>query len=248
MRARRRPRSVGATRVSQSIHTFFAVFLTVFAALFPVVNPLGGAPIFLQFTRFVTPAVRYAMARQVAINGFIILVISTVLGARILAFFGISLPVLRVAGGMVVTAVGWSILHQGDAPAERTSPEDMDQSRAEEQAFYPLTMPLTVGPGSIATAVAIGAQRSLADARDTTVFLLDAAASMAGLLAIALSIYFAYRYADAIERMLGKTGTNVLVRMFAFILLAIGVQIMWAGVAGLIETIPAILARGQQPA
>lgn len=220
-----------------SLHTFSTIFLAVFAALFPVVNPLGGAPIFLQFTRGVPAAARYLLARKVAVGGFILLVCSMVLGARILAFFGISLPVLRVAGGMVVTAVGWNILHQGDAPSERTDPADVDVGRVEEQAFYPLTMPLTVGPGSIATAIALGAQRSITDARSPGIFALEVFAAIAGLAAVAATIYLSFRYADAIEKALGRSGTNILVRMFAFILLCIGVQIVWIGVSGLIESL-----------
>lgn len=220
---------------------FINIFVAVFAALFPVVNPLGGAPIFVQMTRVCSPPIRAKLARKVAINGFIILIVSMLAGTRILTFFGISLPVLRVAGGLVVTFVGWSILHQGDSSAE-TPPSDamsdVDIHSVEAQAFYPLTMPLTVGPGSIATAVALGSQSSFERAVSSTVLMIELFGTICGLAAVSLSVYFAYRYASDIERLLGRNGTNVVMRLFAFILLCIGMQIMWLGIRELIAELP----------
>ncbi|OYW41151.1 MAG: antibiotic resistance protein [Rhizobiales bacterium 24-66-13] len=230
--------AVGGARVSQ----FINVFLAVFAALFPVVNPLGGAPIFYQFTRGASPATRAMIARKIATYGFVLLLCSMVLGSHILTFFGISLPVVRVGGGMVVAFVGWQILHQGNAPADRqtdnSSQQDVDVSRIEDQAFYPLTMPLTVGPGSIATAIALGSQVSAGTTFSYTIAALEVAAAVLGLLSISITILLAYRYAGDIERILGPNGTNILVRLFAFVLLCIGLQIMWTGASELLSSLP----------
>ncbi|WP_341991116.1 MarC family protein [Azorhizobium sp. AG788] len=220
---------------------FINIFVAVFAALFPIVNPLGGAPIFVEMTRACSPAVRAVLARKVAVNGFLLLVFSMLFGSRILTFFGISLPVLRVAGGLVVTFVGWNILNQGNTPSETGSSEaasDVDLSRVEAQAFYPLTMPLTMGPGSIATAVALGTQSSFSSHAGYGIFAIEAVGAILGLAAVSLSVYLAYRYASQIERLLGRNGTNVLVRLFAFILLCIGMQIMWQGIRDLILSLP----------
>ncbi len=220
---------------------FINIFVAVFAALFPIVNPLGGAPIFVQMTRACSPPIRAVLARKVAVNGFLLLLFSMLFGSRLLTFFGISLPVLRVAGGLVVTFVGWNILNQGNAPSESGSTEaasDVDLSRVEEQAFYPLTMPLTMGPGSIATAVALGTQSSFTNHAGYGVFAIEATGAVCGLAAVSLSVYLAYRYASDIERLLGRNGTNVLVRLFAFILLCIGMQIMWMGIHDLIVSLP----------
>lgn len=220
---------------------FINIFVAVFAALFPIVNPLGGAPIFVEMTRACSPAIRAVLARKVAVNGFLLLLFSMLFGSRILTFFGISLPVLRVAGGLVVTFVGWNILNQGNSPSETTSSEaasDVDLSRVEAQAFYPLTMPLTMGPGSIATAVALGTQSSFTNHAGYGVFAIEATGAVFGLAAVSLSVYLAYRYASDIERLLGRNGTNVLVRLFAFILLCIGMQIMWMGIHDLILSLP----------
>ncbi|MEP9379015.1 MarC family protein [Aquabacter sp. CN5-332] len=214
----------------------FNIFLAVFAALFPVVNPLGGAPIFYQMTRYVPAETQARMARRVALYGFVLLVVSMALGSHILSFFGISLPVLRVAGGLVVTFVGWQLLHQGNPTPERDASHTVDAAQVEDQTFYPITMPLTTGPGSIATAVALGAQADLHGGTPAEMALVIIAA-LCGLIAVAASIYVAYRYAGDMERVLGPHGTNILVRLFAFILLCIGMQIMWTGLSALLGSV-----------
>ncbi|MEP9347512.1 MarC family protein [Xanthobacter sp. KR7-225] len=220
--------------ISNSIN----IFVMVFAALFPVVNPLGSAPIFLNFVRKCSPAVREQVARSVALYGFVLLFGSLLFGAQILLFFGVSLPVLRVAGGAVVTAVGWGLLHQGDEPADRAASQELSEAQAQDEAFYPLTLPLTVGPGSIATTIAIAASHKPTWQTDLMESLSSLIGAVAGLLAVALTVYFAFREAPTIERVLGKTGTNVLVRLFAFILFAIGVEIIWLGMRELLGQVP----------
>lgn len=214
----------------------FNIFLAVFAALFPIVNPLGGAPIFYQMTSGAPDKVRAEVARKVGLYGFFVLLGSMLIGSHVLTFFGISLPVLRLAGGVVVTSVGWQLLHQGNATPERNESNLNDNSAVEDMAFYPLTMPLTMGPGSIATAVALGAQSGSQDKSWATIGI-DGLAAICGLLAISVTVYFAYRYASEIERVLGRNGTNILVRLFAFILLCIGMQIMWTGTSELIASL-----------
>jgi multiple antibiotic resistance protein len=207
-------------------------FLLVYAGLFPIVNPLGSAPMFLSLTRGWSPEVRHALAGRVAVNGFLLLLGSLFVGSHILGFFGITLPIVRIAGGFVVSAMGWQLLKEGENTADRSQMPTRDDDRALEAAFYPLTMPLTVGPGSISTAIALGSQRPLHPAGPGQLAIL-AGAAVAGLAAIALTIYISYRFADAVERLLGRSGTNVFVRLSAFILLCIGVQIMWNGFTAL---------------
>lgn len=212
------------------------IFVVVYAALFPIVNPLGNAPIFLDLTRHCSPGVRYALAWRVALGGFLLLLASLFLGSHLLVFFGITLPVVRVAGGLVVATVGWGILNRGTGPDDQDTPGSIDDTQASKQAFYPLTMPLTVGPGSIATAIALGSQKPIAGA-DFRHFVLESVAAVIALAAVAATIYFSYRFADRIEKFLGPSGTNVLVRLFAFVLLCIGAQIMWVGASELITQI-----------
>ncbi|HZP19517.1 MAG TPA: MarC family protein, partial [Bauldia sp.] len=196
--------------------------------LFPIVNPIGGAPIFLGLTRQRGIRDREPIARRVALNGFLLLLGSLFVGSYVLEFFGITLPIVRIAGGLVVSAFAWQLLHSGSdidtAPAE-AAPRPLGAA----DTFYPLTMPLTVGPGSIAVAITVGSQRP----QNAGAGFIDVAAVIAGavlgLAAIAATIYLAYRYAERTVSVLGEGGTSVLVRLSAFILLCIGIEIVWNG-------------------
>jgi multiple antibiotic resistance protein len=203
-------------------------FLLVFGGLFPVVNPLGAAPLFLSLTADRTPRQRQRLALLVAFNSFWLLVGSTLFGTLILEFFGISIPVVRVAGGLLVTAMGWKLLSEGTG-SSRESLHDAADAGAAHDGFYPLTLPLTVGPGTISVALTIGSHHPQ-DPFGANAMLL-AAAALLGLLAIALAIYGSYRL--PLVRYLGAAGVNVLIRLSAFILVCIGIQIGWSGLSAL---------------
>jgi multiple antibiotic resistance protein len=132
--------------------------LLILSALFPIVNPLGGSPVFLALTHDYPREVRRALAWKVAINSFVLLVASFLVGTHILRFFGISIPVVQVGGGLIVIANGWALLKRNDEP-DRASPthKTVNPTDIFRSAFYPLTMPLTVGPGSISVAITLGA-------------------------------------------------------------------------------------------
>lgn len=203
-------------------------------ALFPIVNPLGNAPIFLSLTHGFSSEMRTVLARKVAVNGFFLLVVSLLIGTHILAFFGISLPVVQVGGGMVVIATGWTLLNQKDDEGEDKSQGKAVNTRdIFEQAFYPLTLPLTVGPGSISVAITVGANRP--PGSETSWYLPIAA--ILGAAIIGLTIYLSYRFAERIARALGQTAMNVLIRLSSFILLCIGVQIVWNGASTLLKSV-----------
>jgi multiple antibiotic resistance protein len=205
-----------------------SAFLLTFAGLFPIVNPIEGAPFFLGMTGFLSSAERRVLARKVAINGFALLLGSMALGPWLLEVLGIQLPVVRIAGGFVVTALGWKLLTQeqwsdhtdatGAAPAPGRNPG----------AFYPLTMPMTVGPGSMSVAITIGSRKP-EGMPHWSLIAEHASGALLGLLAIALSIYIAYRSAEYLGKLLGQTGLEVLVRLSAFILMCIGIEIVWSG-------------------
>src|SRR5437016_3624560 len=121
----------------------------VIAALLPIVNPLSSAPIFLAMTTWCSADMRQALAKRIAVNGFILLLVSIFIGSHILAFFGISLPVVQVGGGLIVISTGWTLLREpNDDSQDRKKGRDCNESDYGRQAFYPLTLPLTVGPGS----------------------------------------------------------------------------------------------------
>jgi multiple antibiotic resistance protein len=211
-------------------------FLLVYAALFPIVNPLSGAPVFLSLTRRYAPRVRDALAGRIALNGFLLLLGSLFVGSHVLEFFGLTLPVVRVAGGLVVTSAGWILLNQ--EADESAAPPAETAGDPEPDAFYPFTMPLTIGPGSITVAITLGSQRPQA-ASGISDLAWFAVGAVAGLVAISLTIYVCYRFAGHLDRVLGKTGTNVMLRLSAFILVCIGIQICWTGVSALLSSLHA---------
>ncbi|HTB66523.1 MAG TPA: MarC family protein [Steroidobacteraceae bacterium] len=217
----------------QDINHFLSVVLLAIAALFPIVDPLGGAPIYLAMVSSLTPADRARTARLVAINSFFLLAVSVLIGAYVLDIFGVSIPAVQVGGGLIVCAIGWSFLMAPESPAvsDRISTPDADVLT--ERAFYPLTMPLTVGPGSISVAITLGANPP----RGLRSLFTTALAHVIGVFIVAVSIYLCYRYADRILNKLGRTGTNVLIRLSAFILFCIGVQIVWNGLRTLLATV-----------
>jgi multiple antibiotic resistance protein len=164
----------------------------------------------------------------VALNSFWLLVGSTLFGSLILEFFGISIPVVRVAGGLLVTAMGWKLLSEGAGSSQEPLRDAADAGAAND-GFYPLTLPLTVGPGAISVALTIGSHHPSNPFGPHAMLL--AGAALLGLLAIAVAIYGSYRFAVPLVRYLGEAGVNVLVRLSAFILVCIGIQIGWSGLS-----------------
>jgi multiple antibiotic resistance protein len=214
------------------VDKFLNTILLVYAGLFPIVNPIGGAPVFLGLTASCSEAERNSLARRVSINSFLLLAGSLFIGSHVLEFFGITLPVVRIAGGLVLIAFGWKLLQSGaDVESERSGNADTPSSAMD--SFYPLTMPLTVGPGSMSVAIALGSQRP-SGSLDLYQLALLAGAAVIGIVATAVTVYICYRYAERIIAMLGKSGTNVVVRLSAFILLCIGIQILWTGYSTLV--------------
>ena len=206
---------------------FVHAFLFVALALFPIVNPLGMAPIFLSYTAGVDDATRAGLARRVAYNSFVLATASLLIGSYVLKFLALSLPAVQIGGGLVVAATGWRLLNRGEEDSKARAPAASAEA-VMAGAFYPLTMPLTVGPGSIAIMLTIGssAPHALTNSRE---LLLEAAGGLVGVAAVCWAIYLSYRYADRILARLGASGINVLLRLSAFVLLCLGVQILLNG-------------------
>src|SRR6476660_1909668 len=211
------------------------IFFLVFAAIFPVVNPPGSALVFLGLTRDASHEIRRILARRVARNSFFVLVCSFFLGALVLKFYGISIPVLRVAGGFIVAVAGWKLLNEGSQKELEGSADGVSRTDPLDQAFYPLTWPLTTGPGTIAVVISLGLSRtSYTNETDEILFVL---ASLLAIVVIAATIFLCFAYADRIERLLGPGGTDIAVRLSAFILFCLGVQILWSGGSELLKSV-----------
>jgi multiple antibiotic resistance protein len=201
-------------------------FLLGFPALFSIVNPISGAFIFNEVAGRRTPAERAHLARLVGLYSLIVMMGALWAGSYLLAFFGISLAALRVAGGMIVALSGWQLLN---APHKRDvgAPEPVGPApAAEDIALFPLTMPITTGPGTISVAVALGAGHPKGLAALGWFFLGASAAAVA----LATLIWVTYRYADRVTAWMGPRGSRTVTRLAAFLLLCIGVQILITGV------------------
>jgi len=208
--------------------------LLVVSALFPIVDPIGGSPIFLSLTRDYSPQTRTILARRIAIDSFILLIVSFAIGSHVLAFFGISLPVVQVGGGLIVISIGWAMLAQKDEDERSQVRRSVECTNVLKDAFYPLTLPLTVGPGSISVAITLGANAP----RHLVANLFAIVFAAIGSAFIGLTIYFCYAFADRLSALIGPTGLKVIVKLTAFLLVCIGVQILWNGASQLISSLP----------
>lgn len=190
----------------------------VMATLLPLINPAGSAAIFHSMTLGISESARCKMARQIGLNSFFLVVAATFIGSYVLDFFGVSLTSVRIGGGLLVAASGYKLLNA----EEKIGPAVTDVKKVVSRAFYPITFPLTVGPGTISAAITIGASLK----EPGVVLWQRALASMVGLATVAFTVYLSFRFAARLIQFLGATGTVVMLRLSAFILMCVGVQIV----------------------
>jgi len=216
-------------------------FLIAFSALLPLVNPLGSALVFLGLAGDVPPPVYRSLARKIAINNVVFLSIFELLGSAILNFFGISLPIVQVSGGIVIAAIGWSVLNEKDSEAAAKDKREEAQISAddrahdlEEKVFYPFTFPVTSGPGTLVVLLTLSARFS---GGIGTSMVLGHLGLFLAIVALSGLVFFCYAYAAKITRSISPSTAHGILRVVAFILLCIGVQIAWNGFAILLGTI-----------
>ena len=225
------------TVAAAMLQEFVKATLFILASLLPIINPPAVGFIVLSMVPQATEMERAELARNITLNSLILLTVSLLLGAYVLAFFGISIPVLRVAGGIIVAVAGWKLL-QSRADDERDRDDVTGGSMTlRMQAFYPLTLPITVGPGAIAVAIALGTGSPKEGPLPVHV-----AGVGVALILLSLCIYLCVRYACRLQRFLGEVGTQVVMRLFAFVIFCIGVQIFWSGLSGLLDSLHGVAA------
>ena len=214
-----------------------AFFGLSFSALLPLINPLGDALVFLGLIGPAPPAVYRRLAKRVAINTSLFLILIEIAGAAIIKFFGISLPVMQVSGGLVLAAMGWRLLSQ-DQPtpvAETATSPETDLSSLESKVFYPLTFPITAGPGCIVVMITLSAQASAQRGFADLAAHGGIALAVAALSAV---VFVCYGFAPMIAARIKPHTAHGVQRVIAFVLLSIGVQITWNGLAMLLGTLP----------
>jgi multiple antibiotic resistance protein len=207
--------------------------LLVPVTLLPIINPLGTAPVFTA-TAGDDPSTTRQLARQVAINCMFILVASMLVGTYVLDLFGISIPIVRIGGGLLVAASGWRMLNRTDDDevknaVQRTQRTDLTHAEIVKRSFFPVTFPLTTGPGTIAASIAIGAGLP----RQPALYVVSAFIALLGAALTVAVIYLVYRNASRLMARLGEVGRLVMTRLMAFVLPCIGLQILWTGWAEL---------------
>ena len=215
----------------------FKSFALTFSALLPLVNPLGSALVFLGFVGKVPDSVFRDLARKIAISTTIFMLVIELVGTGLLEFFGISLPVVQVAGGLVLASMGWNLLNQQESSVnpDRTVVREDNFLSIEQQVFYPLTFPVTVGPGCIVVMLTLSAHASVKSSVLQNV-MAHLGISLA-LVVLSLTVYVCYRYAPKITQRISPQTAHGILRIIAFVLLCIGVQITWNGVETLLKTV-----------
>jgi multiple antibiotic resistance protein len=218
--------------VESLVVPFLKALILVPVTLLPIINPLSTAPVFIA-TVGANRSIAKRLARQVAINGWFVMVVSMLIGTYVLTLFGISLPVVRIGGGLLVAATAWRMLHRTEdddvhaAAAAKVS--EMSDAEIVRRSFFPITFPLTTGPGTIAASIALGAQIPTTP----VLFLAGAVVAAAGAALVSAVLYFIFKNSAAVVDRFGGVGMLVMMRLMAFILLCIGIQIMWTGWAEL---------------
>ena len=204
------------------MHATATVAIEAFLALFPIINPFGGLAVFFGLTTDCTPAQRAKDAARISIYVVAILLVFALLGTYVLQFFGITIPVLKIAGGLVVAHTAWSMLMAHPSrltPAERADVEDND-----DITFTPMAMPVLAGPGAIAVVM------GLADS--STGFESYLGVGLA-ILAIGIVVYIFLRAGESLAQHLGPAGLGVISRILGFLILAVAVELIVRGIGGL---------------
>jgi multiple antibiotic resistance protein len=193
--------------------------LATFLALFPIVNPVGGIPMFFALTTGYASRQRNHEALRIALYVIGILVVFMLFGRFVLNFFGISLPVLKIAGGLIVANTAWGMV---TGTNRLTSEERSEAAEKADFALTPMAMPILSGPGSI------GVVMGLAAHADSWVSYIG---MMVGIAAVGLSVYLFLRLGGPLVNKLGPSAVGAINRIFGFLILAIAVQLVWDGVA-----------------
>lgn len=217
------------------IQGFGKSFLLVVAALVPMLNPAASAPVFLGLTEGVDARIREKLSRLIARNVVVLMLSSMLVGSYVLDFFNLSLPIVRIGGGVILIATAWRMLN---APASSSEKALVFRSKPSlvirQLAFYPLTFPITCGPASISIGITIGVALNTPD---ISIMLANTAGGLFALIGIGFTIYYAFRYADGLLKYLGETGATVFLRLSAFLLLCVGIEIFWQGASELLRAL-----------
>ena len=201
-----------------------ASLLAAVTALFPLMNPVGNTPIFFGITAGDTPEFRRKQAFKIAINVFFILTVCLLLGRYILAMFGLTVPILRLAGGLVVANVGWGLLHQSPRLNDQASTEARDKV---DVSLSPMALPIIANPGAMSVAISLGAGGMSLE---------NVAGNVTALALLTILNYICLILGEPIVKKLGQNGMDAFNKVLGFLVLGIGTNLVVSGIHDLIKS------------
>jgi len=219
-----------------NVTLLFKFFGLAFSALLPVINPLGSALLLMGLIGNAPEGVFRSLARRIAITTILFLIVVEMGGTAVLSFFGISLPVVQVAGGLTLATMGWNLLNQAESDSRNKQAEvaEIDATRLDQQIFYPFTFPITAGPGTIVVMLTLAAHATV---KATLPSAMAHAGILLAVIVLSLLVYASYAYAPKITQHISSQTAHGILRVIAFVLLCIGVQITWNGVEAMLKTV-----------
>jgi multiple antibiotic resistance protein len=197
--------------------------LAAVTALFPLMNPVGNTPIFFGITASDTAQFRRRQALKIAINVFVILTICLLFGRYILAMFGLTVPILRLAGGLVVAHVGWGLLQQSPQLTDEASDEARDKV---DVSLSPMALPIIANPGAMSVAISLGAG---------AVHLVDNVGNMIALALLTILNYICLILGEPLVKKLGRNGMDAFNKVLGFLVLGLGVNLVVSGIRDLVK-------------
>ncbi|MFE4107293.1 MarC family protein [Almyronema epifaneia] len=217
------------------MQTFFEFAVGSLLALFPVVDPVGGAPIFLLLTTHASQSVRRQLAQRTALYVLLVLLLFLFIGGGILRFFGISLEVVRIAGGIVIFNAAWQTMNSQPKLSPRDNAAAIHRlEQHEDISLIPMTIPMLAGPGSIAVTLGLAAQAGRDFSTATFVNLTAAAIAIA---LVSLTVYLSLSSSTLLLKLLGDRGISAISRILGLFIMAIGVQLILNGLADWLELV-----------
>ena len=210
-----------------------AFFLTILIGLFSLINPLSALPIYISLTQDYTEESKLKTLKKTCLYIIVICFVAYFLGVYLLHFFGITIPALRLAGGLIIFRSGWQLLNLKHKKELNGNKLKEESDKKEDISFSPLAMPLLAGPGSMSFLITLYSNRH----EDIEIALLQDAVAISAIILVALSIYFIFKYAPRLMRNTGKAGLNSLSKVMGFIVVGIGVQMIISSINAIVQSI-----------
>lgn len=215
------------------IHLAFIAFIT----LFPPVNPVGTSFILDPLLSNLNRKQRLIAAKKIAFYCFVICVTSVIIGSWILKLFGLSLPIVQIAGGLTICNMGWNLLNSDNESNEKISSDKLAQpedkfSKIENSLFYPMAFPMMCGAGTISVLLTLSASTSF---KNVEQYLMNTSALIVGIIAMIIVVYVCIANTHILIGRIGERGKQIVNRLSAFIVFCIGLQIFWEGLKALLK-------------